>query len=88
VLWQLLWPALGGLLIGSLGRLAVPGPVSMPWPRTLAAGLLGGVGGGLLASVVIGREHRVICFVIAALFAALLVYGYSIVRRSRALARS
>jgi uncharacterized membrane protein YeaQ/YmgE (transglycosylase-associated protein family) len=88
VLWQLLWLALGGLLIGSLGRLAVPGPVPMPWPHTLAAGLVGGVGGGLLAAVVIGRDHQVIGFAVAGLIAVLLVSGYSIFRRSRTLSRS
>lgn len=87
MLWQLLWLALGGLLIGSLGRLAVFGPDPLSWPRTLAVGLLGAFGGGLVTSAVIGRDHPVIGFVISVLLAALLVSGYCAVRRSRALTR-
>ena len=85
MLWQLFWLALGGLLVGSLGRLAVPGPDPAPWPRALAVGLLGAVGGGLLTSAVVGRDHRMIGLVVAVVLAALLVGGYAAVRRARAL---
>lgn len=85
MLWQLLWLALGGLLIGSLGRLAVPGPAQVPWPRTLGLGLAGALGGGLLAEAVVGRDHRMIGLAVAALLAALLVCGYAVYRRARAL---
>jgi uncharacterized membrane protein YeaQ/YmgE (transglycosylase-associated protein family) len=84
MVWQLLWLALGGLLIGSLGRLAVPGPDPASWPRTLAVGVAGAVLGGLPAFAVTGRDHRVIAFAVAELIAALLVSGYALVRRSRA----
>ena len=83
MLWQLFRLALGGLLVGSLGRLAVPGPPA-PWPRLLAAGLAGALLGGLPASAVIGREHATLALAVAVLFAALLVGGYALVRRVRA----
>lgn len=85
MLLQLLWLALGGLVIGSLGRLAVLGPDPLPWPRALGLGLLGTVGGGLVARVVIGRDHWLISLAVAVVLAALLVSGYAAYRRTRAL---
>lgn len=85
MLLQLLWLALGGLVIGSLGRLAVLGPDPLPWPRALGLGLLGTVGGGLVARVVIGRDHWLIGLAVAVVLAALLVSGYAAYRRARAL---
>jgi hypothetical protein len=85
MLWHLVWPALGGLVIGSLGRLAVPGPA--PWGRLLLTGVTGALGAALLTYVVIGRNQQAAAFAVSALFAGLLVAGYSLIRRARALPR-
>ena len=45
----LLISAGGGLLIGVLARLVLPGPDPMSWPATLGYGLVGALAGGLLS---------------------------------------
>ncbi len=85
MLSELLLPALVGPVIGALGRAAVPGPDRLPWRHALAAGLAGALGGALLASVALGRGHGVTVFVVAVLFAAMLVIGCAAYRRARAL---
>ncbi|MDQ3895515.1 MAG: SHOCT domain-containing protein [Actinomycetota bacterium] len=44
----------GGLLIGALARLAVPGPDPMPLWATAALGVAGSVVGGVIARVALG----------------------------------
>ena len=44
----------GGLLIGALARLAVPGPDPMPLWATAALGVAGSVVGGVVARVALG----------------------------------
>ena len=85
--WQPLWPALGGLLVGVWGRLAVPGRHPLLWPLTLLLGLGGALGGGVLAATVLGRGHETINLVVAIVIAAVLVFGFSVYERSRELPR-
>ena len=47
----LLLLALGGLVVGALARLAVPGRDPMPLWRTIALGILGSLLGGLIAGL-------------------------------------
>jgi uncharacterized membrane protein YeaQ/YmgE (transglycosylase-associated protein family) len=86
--WLPLWSALGGLLIGVWGRLAVPGHRPLLWPLTLLLGLGGALGGGVLASTVLGREHETVNLVVAIVVAALFVFGFSAYERSRDLPRA
>jgi uncharacterized membrane protein YeaQ/YmgE (transglycosylase-associated protein family) len=48
LVWNLVWWALGGLVIGALGRLVIPGRQ----PIGLGLTALAGIGGGLLGGVV------------------------------------
>ena len=65
--------ALAGLVIGALGRLAVPGPDPMPLWTTVLLGVAGAlVGGGLGYALVGGAGY----FLGAVVVAALLVIGY------------
>jgi uncharacterized membrane protein YeaQ/YmgE (transglycosylase-associated protein family) len=45
----------GGLILGGLARLAVPGPDPMPLWLTAAFGIGGSILGGLVALIVLGR---------------------------------
>jgi uncharacterized membrane protein YeaQ/YmgE (transglycosylase-associated protein family) len=83
MVWELLRLAACGLLVGALGRLAVPGPDPMPWPRTLLAGLAGALGGGLVTRVVLGQGRTAVCLLISAGLAGLLVAISSLYHRSR-----
>lgn len=53
-LWFLIWLAVGGLIVGALARLAVPGPDPMPWWATILLGVGGMWVGGVLSSVFLG----------------------------------
>jgi uncharacterized membrane protein YeaQ/YmgE (transglycosylase-associated protein family) len=61
----------GGLIIGALGRLAVPGPNPMSLPMTVLVGIGGSLLGGVVGNLVLGRPGG---FFLAVLFAALIVY--------------
>jgi uncharacterized membrane protein YeaQ/YmgE (transglycosylase-associated protein family) len=63
-----------GLVIGALGRLAVPGPDPMPIWLTLVIGLIGAFLGGAIA-VSLGFGGGAI-FVISVLVATLIVIAY------------
>ena len=67
--------ALTGLIVGALGRLAVPGPNPMGILTTILLGIGGAVLGGL-ASMALGIPER-FGFIVAVLVAALLVYAVS-----------
>jgi len=69
---------LSGLVVGGLGRLALPGPDPMGLPMTFLIGVGGSLIGGLVGRVLFGRPGGMILAVLAA---TLLVY---LVRRSRA----
>ena len=46
---------LGGLIIGALGRLAIPGPNPMSIGMTILVGIGGSILGGLIGRVLLGR---------------------------------
>jgi uncharacterized membrane protein YeaQ/YmgE (transglycosylase-associated protein family) len=63
-----------GLVIGALGRLAVPGPDPMPIWVTILVGLIGAFGGGAIA-VSLGLGGGGI-FIVSVLVATLIVIAY------------
>ena len=65
--------ALFGLVIGALGRLAVPGPDPMPLWTTLLLGVAGALIGGGIGYTLIGQAGY---FLGAVVFAAILVIAY------------
>lgn len=48
-LWFLIALIVGGLIVGGLARLAVPGPDPMPWWATILLGIGGWFLGGLVS---------------------------------------
>jgi uncharacterized membrane protein YeaQ/YmgE (transglycosylase-associated protein family) len=69
--FELLWWALVGLVIGGLGRLVLPGPRPIGALRTIAAGIAGALGGGLLGELLGG--NWLLELVLAVAVAALLI---------------
>lgn len=67
-----------GLVIGALGRLALPGPDPMGVGATILVGLGGSFLGGLLTSLIAGRNAW--SFLVAVACATGIVY---LIRRSR-----
>lgn len=65
--------ALGGLVIGALGRLAVPGPDPMPLWTTVLLGVVGAIVGGTAGYALLGEAGY---FLGAIVMATLLVIGY------------
>jgi uncharacterized membrane protein YeaQ/YmgE (transglycosylase-associated protein family) len=63
----------GGLIVGALARLAVPGPDPMSIPATIALGIGGSIVGGIVARVLIGTAGG---FLFAFLGAVLLLILY------------
>ncbi len=73
---MLIWLVIGGLIIGGLGRLLVPGPNPIGLIRTALIGVAGSLLGGLVARYAIGLHYRyslLVGFVIAVIFAAVIV---------------
>lgn len=66
----------GGLVIGALGRLIVPGPNLIGFWRTLFCGWGGAILGGIVARILFRRPgaHWLITLVLEVLVAALLVW--------------
>jgi uncharacterized membrane protein YeaQ/YmgE (transglycosylase-associated protein family) len=73
VLAALLGLAVQGLVVGTLARLAIPGPDPMPWWLTLGVGLVGAFLGGGIGYALGGVLGYVLGAVIAA---SLLIVGY------------
>jgi uncharacterized membrane protein YeaQ/YmgE (transglycosylase-associated protein family) len=48
--------AIGGLIVGLLARLAIPGRDPMPLWTTILLGIVGSVLGGLVAGLLLGRD--------------------------------
>jgi uncharacterized membrane protein YeaQ/YmgE (transglycosylase-associated protein family) len=69
----LIFLALGGFVVGGLGRLAVPGPDPMPWWATILVGVAGMWLGGILSWVLLGRGAS---FLVSVICAALIVIAY------------
>ena len=70
--------ALGGLLVGALGRLAIPGPDPMGIGQTILVGLGGSFLAGLIVWALFGRGYGGL--LLSVVFAAGIVY---MIRRSR-----
>jgi len=70
--------ALSGLIVGALGRLALPGRDPMSIPQTIMVGLAGSFLAGIVTWLVFGRGYGGIVLSVA--FATGIVY---VVRRSR-----
>jgi uncharacterized membrane protein YeaQ/YmgE (transglycosylase-associated protein family) len=62
---------ISGLVIGALGRLAIPGPNPMSIGMTILVGLAGSFIGGLVGYVLIGRPGG---WILSVLAAALIVW--------------
>jgi uncharacterized membrane protein YeaQ/YmgE (transglycosylase-associated protein family) len=78
VLLYIILLAVSGLIVGALGRLALPGPDPMGIWATIGIGLVASLITGLVMTAIFGRQAG--SFVISVLVATLLVY---LVRRSR-----
>jgi uncharacterized membrane protein YeaQ/YmgE (transglycosylase-associated protein family) len=78
VIGYLLWLALVGLVVGALARLALPGRDPLTIPQTIAVGLAGSFGVGLLSILLFGRDYAGITLSIVG--ATVVMY---FVRRSR-----
>jgi uncharacterized membrane protein YeaQ/YmgE (transglycosylase-associated protein family) len=76
---------LGGLLIGALARLALPGPDPMSIPMTIALGIAGSLIGGLVARIFLGTGGGLIFAVLGAM---LLLYLHRRFVQKRPLTRS
>jgi uncharacterized membrane protein YeaQ/YmgE (transglycosylase-associated protein family) len=61
----------GGLIVGALARLALPGPDPMSVPMTIVLGIAGSLIGGLVARIFLGTGGG---FLFALLGAILLLY--------------
>jgi len=76
---------LGGLIIGALARLALPGPDPMGIPATIGLGLGGSLIGGIVGRIIFGRPGG---FLLALLGAILLLYLYRRFVQHRPITRS
>jgi uncharacterized membrane protein YeaQ/YmgE (transglycosylase-associated protein family) len=75
----------GGLIVGALARLALPGPDPMSIPMTIVLGIAGSLIGGLVARIFIGTGGG---FLFAVLGAILLLYPHRRFVQKRPLTRS
>jgi uncharacterized membrane protein YeaQ/YmgE (transglycosylase-associated protein family) len=75
----------GGLIVGALARLALPGPDPMSIPMTIVLGIAGSLIGGLVARIFIGTGGG---FLFAVLGAILLLYLHRRFVQKRPLTRS
>jgi uncharacterized membrane protein YeaQ/YmgE (transglycosylase-associated protein family) len=57
----------GGLIIGGLARLALPGPDPMSIPMTIVLGIAGSLIGGLVARIFLGTGGGLIFAVLGAM---------------------
>lgn len=71
--------AFSGLIVGALGRLALPGPDPMTIPQTIMIGIAGSAAAGLV-TVLLFDNRRGGGLVLSVLFAMLFVW---LARRSR-----
>ncbi|HZN16486.1 MAG TPA: hypothetical protein VFB78_19635 [Acidimicrobiales bacterium] len=64
---------LSGLIVGALGRLAIPGPNPMSIGMTLAVGLGGSIAGGIVGALILGSRSAGI-IILQVLAAAGIIY--------------
>jgi uncharacterized membrane protein YeaQ/YmgE (transglycosylase-associated protein family) len=76
---------IGGLIVGALARLALPGPDPMSIPMTIVLGIAGSLLGGLVARIFIGTGGG---FLVALVGAILLLYLHRRFVQKRPLTRS
>ena len=57
---------LSGLIVGALGRLAIPGPNPMSIPMTIAVGIGGSLLGGLVGNLLFNRPGGLLLAVVGA----------------------
>ena len=69
----ILWLFFAGLVVGALGRLAIPGPNPMSIGQTVLIGVGGSLIAGLVGRLLFGRQYRG-SLILAVIFAALLVW--------------
>ena len=62
----IIWIVIAGLVVGALGRLAVPGPNPMSTGMTILVGLGGSIVGGIIGRVLFHRRGGIILSVLAA----------------------
>jgi uncharacterized membrane protein YeaQ/YmgE (transglycosylase-associated protein family) len=65
---------IGGLIIGALGRLAIPGPNPMSIGMTILVGIGGSLVGGIIGALIFGRNGNGGTLVLEVLAAAGIVY--------------
>lgn len=63
---------ISGLIVGALGRLAIPGPNPMSIGMTIAVGVGGALGGGIIGQII--GAGAVLIFILEVLGAALIVW--------------
>jgi uncharacterized membrane protein YeaQ/YmgE (transglycosylase-associated protein family) len=66
VLWFILVLVFGGLIVGALARLALPGPDPMSIPATIGLGVAGSFIGGIVSWLLLGHAGGVIFSVLGA----------------------
>lgn len=80
---ELIWIIIGlvvqGLVVGALGRLAVPGPNPMTLGTTILVGIVGSMVGGLVGYWLFGRNSAGL--LLGIVVAALIVWGMQRSRR-------
>ena len=76
---------IGGLIVGALARLALPGPDPMSIPMTILLGIGGSLIGGLVSRIFIGTGGG---FLFALIGAILLLYLHRRCVQKRPLTRS
>ena len=67
----IIWLFVGGLIVGALGRLAIPGPNPMSLPMTALVGIGGSLVGGLVGYLLFRRPGG---FILSVAGAALIVW--------------
>ena len=73
IIWFLISLILGGLVIGALARLALPGPDPLSIPATILLGIGGSLVGGLIFGLLFGNG---LGFLGALIGAILLLWAY------------
>ena len=68
----LIQTVISGLIVGALGRLALPGPNPMSVPMTIAVGVGGAFAGGLIGYAL--GAGAVVIFILQVLAAAAIIY--------------
>ena len=85
ILVVLIMLVVGGLIVGGLARLALPGPDPMSIPMTIALGIGGSLVGGLVARIFLGTGGGLIFAVLGAM---LVLYLHRRFVQKRPLTRS